>query len=396
MHSELELPFLLFFGIITIILFVSGLAGKFLRLPSILFFIIVGIVFGNLIHQEETIEKLSEIGIALLFFYLGLEFNFDRAIETGKKIWSVGLLDLFFGFVLIFLITKFVFNLDFFASILTGGIAYASSSAITTKTIIDNHRIANPETELILGLMVFEDIVAPVILAVIAAFSTGKNPSFLEINFIFLKIACVFIGVWLITKYLKNYIAVGIEKILEDDIFILFAFGFVLVFAGFTQSLGLSEALGAFLAGLVMAEANKGEEVEKALHSIKDLAVAMFFMSFGASIHFSSNIETKYVIMLIVIIIISIIGKFLTGFIGGLIYGFSKRVSAAAGFSIINRGEFSIVMGKYAHPEYVPLVGMYVLFMASIGVIFVQFADKLTNLIFPKKKKKKVKKPDYL
>ncbi len=394
MHNEL--PFLLLFGLITFVLFISGLAGKFLKLPSVLFFIVAGILFGNIVHQENMVEKLSEVGIVLLFFYLGLEFNFDRAVETGKKIWSVGLLDFFFGFVLIFIVVKFLFNLDLFTSLLAGGVAYASSSAITTKTIIDNHRIANPETELILGLMVFEDIVAPVILAVIAAFSTGKNPSFLEINLIFLKIAFVFIGVWLITKYFKDYIAKGIEKILEDDIFILFAFGFVLVFAGFTQSLGLSEALGAFLAGLIMAEANKGEEVEKSLHSIKDLAVAMFFMSFGASIHFSSNIETKYVVMLVIIILLSIIGKFLTGFIGGLIYGFSKRISAVTGFSIINRGEFSIVMGKYAYPEHLPLVGMYVLFMASIGVLFVQFADKLTNLIFPKKKKKKVKKPDYL
>jgi CPA2 family monovalent cation:H+ antiporter-2 len=396
MHGELSIPFLLLFGILTFILFLSGLIGKFIRLPSILFFMVAGIIFGSIVHQENMVEKFSEVGIVLLFFYLGLEFNFKRAVETGKKIWSVGLLDFFFNFILIFLTAKFIFNFDLFSSLLAGGVAYASSSAITTKTIIDNHRIANPETELILGLMVFEDIVAPVILAIIAAFSIGTNPSLLEINFIFLKIAIVFLGVWLITKYFKDYISKGIEKILEDDIFILFAFGFVLIFSGFTQSIGLSEALGAFLSGLIISEANKGEEVEKSLHSIKDLAVAMFFMSFGASIQFSSNIDKNYILALVVIIVISIIGKFLTGFIGGLIYGFSKRLSATTGFSIINRGEFSIVMGKYAYPEQLPLVGIYVLFMASIGVIFVQFADKITKYIFPKKQKKKVEKPEYI
>ncbi len=394
MHNEIS--FLLLFGGILFVLFISGILGKILKLPSILFFIISGIILGSLVHSDITIEKLSELGIVLLFFYLGLEFNFDKAVETGKKIWSVGLIDFFFGFVVIFVVAKLLFGFDLYTSLIAGGIAYASSSAITTKTIIDNHRIANPETELILGLMVFEDIVAPVLLAIISAFSAGENPSVLDISLIFVKIAFVFISVWLISKYLKKYIANAIDYLIEDDIFILFALGFVLILSGFTHSIGLSEALGAFLGGLIMAEAGKGEEVEKALHSIKDLAVAIFFMFFGASIHFSANMDVKYIIFLIVIIILSIIGKFLTGFIGGKIYGLSNRLSAVTGFSIINRGEFSIVMAKYAKDEHLPLVGIYVLIMASLGVLFVQFAYKLTDLLFPKKRKKKIKKPDYV
>ncbi len=395
MHSEAPINFLILFGSLMIALFGAGIIGRVLKLPGILFFIVVGILAGNIVHQESLIERLSELGIILLFFYLGLEFNFDRAIDTGKRIWSVGLIDWTFNFLIIFVVVKIFFNFDLYTSLIAAGIAYASSSAITTKTIIDNHRIANPETELILGLMVFEDIVAPVILAIIAAFSTGSNPSFLEINFIFFKIGVVFIGIWLISKYFKSYISRLIDSILEEDIFILFALGFIILFSGLTQSLGLSEALGAFLAGLLIAETGKGEEVEKILHSIKDFAVAIFFMFFGASINFSGNIEKSYIIALFIVIVLSILGKFLTGLIGGLIYGLSKRSSIITGFSIINRGEFSIVMSKYAHEQHIPLVGIYVLFMAIIGTIFVQFADKLGKFIIPKKKKK-VKKPDYL
>jgi len=85
MHNEFHLPFLLLFGIVSIILFISGYIGKLIRFPTIIFFIFAGLVLGNIVHQEEVIEKFSEIGIVLLFFYLGLEFNFKRAIETGKK-----------------------------------------------------------------------------------------------------------------------------------------------------------------------------------------------------------------------------------------------------------------------------------------------------------------------
>ncbi|HIE59488.1 MAG TPA: cation:proton antiporter [Hydrogenothermaceae bacterium] len=401
MHNEFHLPFLLLFGIVSIILFISGYIGKLIRFPTIIFFIFAGLVLGNIVHQEEVIEKFSEIGIVLLFFYLGLEFNFKRAIETGKKIWIVGFLDFLFGFVVIFFTMK-ILGFDFYSALLAGGIAYASSSAITTKIIIDNHRIANPETELILGLMVFEDIVAPVLLAIISSFSRGNNFSFMEINLIFLKIFAVFIIIWLISHFLKDKLNKFIDSFIGEDIFILFAFGIVVLASGFTQYIGLSEALGAFLVGVLMAEAGKEEEIEKALYSIKDLAVALFFMFFGASIQFSSvSFDSKLLTALILIIVLSIIGKFLTGYLGGILTGLSKKASIVVGFSIINRGEFSIVMSKFAKPEYVPLVGIYVLVMASIGIIFAQFAPKLAQLIFPKKskkkkKKKKISKPEYV
>ena len=401
MHNDLNLPFLLLFGIVSIILFFSGYIGKLIRFPTIIFFILSGLILGNIVHQEEVIEKFSELGIVLLFFYLGLEFNFQRAIQTGKRIWPVGLLDFFFGFVVVFIVMKLL-GFDLFTSILAGGIAYASSSAITSKILVDTHRIANPETELILGLMVFEDIVAPILLAIISAFASGGNLSLLNIGIILLKIFAVFVAVWLISKYLKNPLSRFIDSFIDEDIFILFAFGIVVLASGFTQYIGLSEALGAFLVGVLMAEAGKEEEVEKALYSIKDLAVALFFMFFGASIHFSaSDFDNKLILALIVIVVLSIIGKFLTGFIGGLIYGLSKRAAAIVGFSIINRGEFSIVMSKFAHPQHIPVVGLYVLIMAFIGIITAQFAPKLANILFPKKtkkkkKKKKIEKPSYV
>ncbi len=401
MHNDLNLPFLLLFGIVSIILFFSGYIGKLVRFPTIIFFILSGLILGNIVHQEEVIEKFSELGIVLLFFYLGLEFNFERAIQTGKRIWSVGLLDFFFGFVVIFVVIKLL-EFDLFTALIAGGIAYASSSAITSKILVDTHRIANPETELILGLMVFEDIVAPILLAIISAFASGGNLSFLTIGIIFAKIFAVFFAVFLISKYLKNPLSRFIDSFIEEDIFILFAFGIVVLASGFTQYIGLSEALGAFLVGVLMAEAGKEEEVEKALYSIKDLAVALFFMFFGASIHFTaSDFNSKLILALVVIVVLSIIGKFLTGFIGGLIYGLSKRASAIVGFSIINRGEFSIVMSKFAHPQHIPVVGLYVLIMAFIGIITAQFAPKLANLLFPKKakkkkKKKKIEKPSYV
>ncbi len=389
MHDAV--PFLMLFGFLNLALFIAGLLGRAFRFPPILFYILAGIVLGSFIHAEEAIEIFSEIGIVLLFFYLGLEFNLQRAFSTAKKIWSVGLLDLFFNFFLVFSL-MILLGFDLFTSILAGGVAYASSSAITTKIIVDNHRIANPETELILGLMVFEDIAAPVLLAIIAAMSMGVEPSFISLSVIFLKIAAVFLFSILVAYYFKDKIAQFIDKFINEDIFTLFSLGGLIFFAGFTQYLGLSEALGAFLMGMIVSESGKSHEIEKTMFTIRDLAVAIFFFLFGAGIQFGGEFSQKMVLALILMVIVSIIGKFLTGFIGGLIYGLSKRKALETGFSIVNRGEFSVVMSKFSPSVMIPLIGVYVFIMAFIGILFAQYAPKLSNLIIPKKKKKKKRK----
>ncbi|WP_293446213.1 cation:proton antiporter [Persephonella sp.] len=390
MHEQ-AIPFLMLFGFLNLALFFAGLLGRLFRFPAILFYIIAGMVLGKLIHAEEAIEIFSEIGIVLLFFYLGLEFNLSRAFSTAKKIWSVGLLDLFFNFFLVFGL-MLLLGFDLFTSILAGGVAYASSSAITTKIIVDNHRIANPETELILGLMVFEDIAAPILLAVIAGMSTGNDLTPLTFGIIFLKIAAVFAFSIAVAYYFKDRIAQFIDKFIDEDIFTLFSLGGLIFFAGFTQYLGLSEALGAFLMGMIVSESGKSHEIEKVMFTIRDLAVAIFFFLFGAGIQFGGEFTQKMLIALVLMIIISIIGKFLTGFLGGLIYGLSKRKALETGFSIINRGEFSIVMSKFSPVYMIPFIGIYVLSMSFIGILTAQFAPKLSNLIIPKKKKKKKRK----
>ncbi len=387
-----ELSFLLVFGLITLALFLGGYIGRLLRFPAIVFYIIIGIIAGQIGHFEKAFHIFSEIGIVLLFFYLGLEFNFERAVNTAKKIWHIGLLDFFFNFVLIF----FVFLLlgfDIFTSLLAGGVAYASSSAITTKIIVDNHRQVFPETEIILGLMVFEDIIAPVILALLSAVHQSGSINPTTVGIIFIKIIVVFLAIFLFANFIKNWLAKFIDDILKEDIFILFALGFVVLFAGITQSIGLSEALGAFLLGVIIAESGKEEEMEKALYSIRDWAVAMFFFIFGTSINFSAiSFDKKLILSLIIIVVLSIIGKFLTGYIGGRLAGLPKRASLITGFTIINRGEFSVVMGKFAKPEYIPFIGIYILIMSFIGIILAQYAPDIAKKIIPPKKKKPKKK----
>ena len=396
-HSE-NIPFLLVFGIITVALFIAGYIGKILKFPPILFYILAGLILGQFLHEDEALDVFSELGLVFLFFYLGLEFNIVRAVNTAKKIWSVGILDFLLNFGLVFLITKLL-GFSIFQAVLIGGVAYASSSAITTKIIVDNHRIANPETELILGLMVFEDIVAPILLALISAIALGGELSPVNFGIIIFKVILVFSFAIGVAIYFKNHIARFVDKFIEEEIFTLFSFGGLILFAGITQYIGLSEALGAFLMGMIVSETGKSHDIEKIMFAIKDLAVAIFFFLFGASIKFSSEISFSFIIFMFVIVLVSIFGKFLTGFLGALIYGLSKRKAIETGLSIINRGEFSIAMSKFAPNSLLLFIGIYVLIMSFIGIITAQYSPKIAEKIIPKKKKKKKKKvktPEYL
>lgn len=384
--KEASIPFLFEFGLITLALFMAGYIGRIFKIPSIIFYILIGIILGKVVHEDITIERFSEIGIVLLFFYLGIEFNISRAVSTAKRIWFVGLLDVFFNLIIIVVILKLL-GYPWLISLLGGAIAYASSSAITTKIITDNKRIANPETEMILGLMVFEDIIAPLLLAILAGFMTGGEIGPVVFGILALKVIAVFSLVYLMVMIFKEKLAGFIDKFINEDLFILFAFGGLIMFAGFTQLIGLSEAIGAFLMGMIISETGKSHEVEKSMLSIKELAVAIFFFLFGANISIdTSAMNFMFFLTISLMVIFSIVGKFLTGYIGGIYYGLSKRASMTAGFSIINRGEFSIVISKISPQAYVAMFGSYILMMAIIGILFAQYAPKLSKFFVKPKK----------
>lgn len=380
-----NLPFLLLFGITALALFFAGYLGKIIKVPILLMYILVGILLARLIHFNSEIKILGEIGIVILFFFLGLEFNITKVIQIAKRVWIAGLIDFLFNFILIFVILLLV-GFDFLLSFGIAGISYASSSAITTKMIIDEHRIANTETEFILGLMVFEDLLAPFIVAFSAAFFLGNSINFTMSIWILLKLilvvgSSIFIAV-LIRKFLSDFI----DKYFRDEILTLMIMGFVIMISGFTKYLGLSEALGAFLVGIIVSESGKSYQVESLIIPIRDITVSYFFLVFGSSVVFTFTSNLPLIWILIPIAFIAVSGKIFTGIIGGKIYGLSKRKSAIAGLSIVNRGEFSIAISQYLSLALAPLATLYIFILAFVGIVLSQFSANISNIFYKKKK----------
>ncbi|MDQ1336999.1 MAG: family monovalent cation:H+ antiporter-2, partial [Thermodesulfobacteriota bacterium] len=259
-----NIPFLLVEGLMLFAFFTISFASQKFRLPSVLLYIVLGAAVSSLFLKNELLHIAAEIGIVLLFFILGLEFPLTRMVALSRRIWPSGLLDVVLnlggamGVALLF-------GLDTVSAFTIGSIAYATSSSISAKMLDEKKRLANPETEFILALLIFEDLVAPVVVSFLASVHGGDILSAGFMGLLVLKIIILTAGAILMGhfgfKHLNNFIA----KYIENDFMPLLAVGLALGYAGLAISLGLSEILGAFMAGVMLSETGRSSEIEHLL-----------------------------------------------------------------------------------------------------------------------------------
>lgn len=387
-----ELPILLDAGLILLGVFVLGYFALKVKFPNVILYILFGMSLARYFSDNQILYFASEIAIVLLFFLLGLEFSVKRLGSIAKKIWTTGLLDVFLSLVVVMFIAV-AFGMDWFSAFTIGGIAYATSSSITVKLLGDKGRMANIETEFMLGVLIFEDLIAPIIVAVLIAVSTGNSFTSVDFTILIGKIfGLAFLAVFLGKTVFKQFERFLI-KIEDEDIKIGLLVGIAVSFGGFAIYLGLSEVLGAFLAGAMLAEVEKGDKIPASVTPVKDLLLPTFFIYFGTTVYLGDGVPMP--LLLGILIIWSIIAKLLVGIIGGKWYGLSKRVSLRAGLSLSARGEFSVVIASIAASSIKIFAGIYIIVAALLGMLLFNLAPKITEKIYGKneKKRKKVKLP---
>jgi CPA2 family monovalent cation:H+ antiporter-2 len=383
---------LFYSGLALFLIYLSILLSRRFGIPSLIPIIFLGLLTKDFIHAEH-LHFFVELGLILLFFFIGLEFNFEKLKSMTVKSWKAGIAD----FVLNFfppLGLALLFGFNFVEALFIATVAYPSSTSIIAKLLIDYKRLINPETELILGILIFEDIVAIILLSVLFGIAKGNvNPTDIALNIV-LMFAVVAIST-VLGKLVLSRITNYLEKILTgaEDV-ILLMLGLLLLIAGAFHSLGISEVLGAFILGLMFGETPFAEDIEKSLHDLKELSMAIFFYNFGASI--PEITQMPNLLFLTLLVLISIVGKIAGTYIGGLMAGFSPKMALRAALEMIPRGEFSIVVTAMAPKALQPLAAIYIITTAVIGSVLFIYAPQIVNKIFGKKTKKKGEVPDYL
>jgi CPA2 family monovalent cation:H+ antiporter-2 len=276
------------------------------------------------------------------------------------------------------------FGLSFPALILASAI-YVSSSAVTVKGLIDFQRLADDETDLVLPILVAEDLVIAFALGFAAGGGTEASDTLVT-----LAKAITFIAASLaISKWLSGALDRLLDR-LPREFFLLAVFAFLTGMAALGAELGVSEAIGALMAGVVLSETSVREEIEERFFSFRDVFAALFFFTFGLAIDVSAIRSVG--LMLALAVVLSVAAKIAGGYAAGRVGGFGPRQSFNAGVALIAHGEFTVILAQVAtenpaisaddSAELVAFAGLYVLLTATIGVVLMKESKLIGRRLF--------------
>lgn len=401
---------LLQIGLALCIVAVAGLLAARLRFSIVPFLILAGMVVGpqapsfgvfdfRFIESAPLIQFMGRLGVLFLLFYLGLEFSIGRLLKAGKSIFLGGTTYMLINFSL-GLALPYLWGWPLREILVVAGIFSISSSAIVAKVLVDLKRTVRPETEMILGLMLYQDVFVAVYLSIVSGLVLTGSTSAIGV-FQSSVIALGFmLGFILVGRKLAPYL----NKLLEvpsDEIFMLIVFGFLTLVAGFSETIHVAEAIGALLVGLVLAETDHLERIEHMVVPFRDFFGALFFFSFGLSIDPLSLGGALGPAL--VAVLVTILGNFVAGLIAGRKAGYSYQGATNIGLTITSRGEFSIILANLAKaggllPMLQPFAALYVLLLAILGPLLTKESKwiygKLAKVFgWPAIKKKKPKQP---
>jgi CPA2 family monovalent cation:H+ antiporter-2 len=322
------------------------------------------------VQPSEVTDFVAQIGIIFLLFFLGLEFTLTRLARSRRHVTVGAAVDLAANAGLGLVVGVAAFGFSFAAIVLAAAI-YVSSSAITVKGLIDFRRLADDETDLVLAILVAEDIV----IALILGFAAGAGGAAAATLAIVAK-AIGFIAVGLAaSKWLVRPIDRALDW-LPREVFLLAVVGFVAGAAAVAKELGLSEAIGALMAGVVLSETSVREEIEERFFSFRDVFAALFFFVFGLSIDVAAIGKVGWI--LAVAVVATLVGKIGGGLLAGRAGGFTPRQSFNVGVALVAHGEFTIILAQLAstndaiaiddRTRLVAFAGLYVLITATIGI----------------------------
>jgi CPA2 family monovalent cation:H+ antiporter-2 len=374
------------------LLAVLGLVASRFGMSAIPAYLLAGILLGpnepdfiRLISPSEVTEFVAEIGLVFLLFFLGLEFSLGRLLRAGRHVALGGTVDLVVNLGIGLLVGLVAFGASFGAVALAVAI-YVSSSAIVVKGLIDFRRLADDETDLILAILVFEDLMLAFLLGFVGSGGGGSGG---ETAALIAK-ALAFVGLSLAAS---RWLAPLIDRLLDRlalEFFVLFVFGFLISMAAIAEWLGISEAIGALMAGVILSETSVRQEIEERFFSFRDLFAALFFFVFALSIDLSEVGNVGWLLLLAVPL--TILGKVGAGFAAGAVGGFSERQSLNAGIALIAHGEFTIIVAELAgrsgalspgdRADLAAFAGLYVLATATIGVVFMKESKRIGRRVF--------------
>ena len=322
-----------------------GVLAHKLRQSVILAYILVGILIGpygfGLISNIKEVTSLAEIGVALLMFIIGIEFKFSTLNEVWKVSVIGGLIQIIAMVILGYLLSR-TFGWPIFSSVILGMIVAISSTMIVVKLLGERGELEHISSKIMIGMLIVQDLAVIMMIFFISNFEEMARGNILDI----LKVlglgmgtvtGIILIGRWLLPKVMHLVVRTG-----NKEMFLLSVFAVAIGGAISTHLLGLSIALGAFIVGFLLSEAEYNLEISVMVKPLRDIFTVIFFVSVGMFINPGILLENIALVGYIILLIL--IGKFVMCSLPTWIFGYDGKTSFKVGMGMMQVGEFSFVM----------------------------------------------------
>jgi CPA2 family monovalent cation:H+ antiporter-2 len=318
-----------------------------LKQPVVLGYIVAGFIIGpytppfELVKNEEAVRTLGQMGVVLLMFSLGLEFNLRKLTRVGLSAFVAALLEITLMIWLGYEVGR-AFGWGTMDSVFLGAMISISSTTIIVKALAELGKSREAFAEVIFGILVIEDILAILLLALLSGFARTGSLQPGQVGIEVLKLA-VFFAVVLVAGFigvprLFQYIA----RFKSDEMLLVAALGLCFAVALAASLLGYSVALGAFLIGAVIAETRQIHKIEKLTAPVRDMFSAIFFVTIGMLI--DPKMLVHYAWPILVLSFLVVVGKVITCTCGVFAGGRSLRTALCVGMGLAQIGEFSFII----------------------------------------------------
>lgn len=360
----IQIVVLMFLAVICVALF------KRIHLPPILAYLFAGILAGphlfSLFAHPEQMHLLAEIGIVFLLFSLGLEFSLPKLMAMRHLVFGVGLMQMCLT-TLVFTIIPYVMGISLSASLVIGGMIALSSTAIVIKQVTEMGILNNRRTQLAVSVLLFQDLAVVPFLIAIPLLSGPDDVSLTGVlvaallKGVFVVAALLSVGKWVLPWVFRE-----VARTRTDELFVLTTILIALLAAGLTYAFGLSMALGAFLAGMMLGESQYKYQLEADIRPFRDILMGLFFVTVGMQLDLLVLWHSGLWILLgvaglmvIKVVLMRLAARWL---------GCDPADAWSAGIKLCQIGEFSFVIAALA-TTYEVITPQQSAIIVSMGVI---------------------------
>ena len=324
---------------------------KKLHLPTLIGYIFTGTIIAYAFNLHEAVhnhelKEIAEFGVVFLMFTIGLEFSLEHLKRMRYEVFIAGSMQILVSVAIVYILSYYVLNIEQTTAFIISLAVALSSTAIVLKTFNDTGEINKRYGQRALGILIMQDIaVIPILLIIGFMSNSGENNISTVLLEMLVSATVLLVLLWFVGKYLLEAFFTQIVKTNSDELFVTTILFLAIGASYFAHVLGFSYSLGAFIAGMLIAETKFKYQAEADLTPFRDLLLGVFFITVGMQIKF--DIIFAYLHIIVIFLIAIMILKFL------IVYFLvklneTKRTSLKTAFSLIQVGEFSLALLELA------------------------------------------------